>query len=176
MLAVGADVIDDRSRGLVAAPSVEHVDLRVERRPHDVVGVDADRVEVVREARTADRREEMIVQGELARVGIVVGDLRLRERSVGAMLAVDVRAAERVEVIHLAAVNRHLRGIVVVSYIWLRHVEPLTKRHALAAFGEAARGAIRARIVRKKVVERAIFLHQEDDVLDRAQPLRRRDR
>ena len=132
----------------------------------DPVVLRSDRVHVFRRGRPVHRREEVVGQDEVIGVGPIVGHLRAAELVV----AGEVRAIkDRVEPVHLPAVDGEDPRVEPVRDVVGLDVRRAVQRDrdglALRVQPVAHRGPVGARVRPEIVVEGAVLLDDEHDVL-----------
>ena len=126
------------------------------------------RIEIVGSTGAVDRREIVIRQDELARIGPVIGNVlfgHLRVRAQG--------AADQVEFVHLAAIDSLEGAGPAVTKSLLIYIRHRSQRNHLASGGEAAGGAIGFGKSAEVIVEGMVFFNDEHGVLNRSDVLGR---
>ena len=124
-----------------------------------------DGIEMIREARTVQRRKCGIGQGEGLRIGSVVWNVRLIELAHGHVIATDISVLHQVKLIHQAAVDRG--GCVLPSMSHVAHsIWSMLQQNDLSVRDRPASRTIGAGEGSKIVIEGSILLNDEDNVLD----------
>jgi hypothetical protein len=118
---------------------------------------------MIREARTLERGEKLVTEHEIPRVREVIGKILLGVLRVGQQI---LSARDEVELIHGTPIDGLHRGLVGMVDIVRRDIRGRTERDHRARGQYASRRAVHAGERAEIVVERPVFLDDEDDVLD----------
>jgi len=133
---------------------------------------------MIGKAGSRERREHIVGQNEVAGIAEIIWDVALLKLRIGEVVAVYVTvcsvAADEVELVHRAAVDREMRTHPVMSNVAGCVVGFVKKRNDLASRNFAGSCAVGSRKSAEVTVEAAILFNDEDDMLDESQAGRRR--